>query len=337
MLKSMVSVGVKVINLMKYKVKIIASDASSRTFSRVLINKRYKILVSSKTNKYSNLIAYTAINKFLRKKKFLAPKLFSHDYTKGTILIEDFGDISFHRILNKEKKKFDIYKKLVDLLLDIQKIKPEKKIKNIINNSHFVEVYSLKHLVKESDLFFDWYLPLIFKKTRVLNIKKKTKKALSKIYKKLYFPNRYFVHRDYHTQNLMKVGKKIGILDSQDALIGNPAYDLASLIDDVRIETSKKLKNNIYNYYINNTSSNLKKNKNFFIDDFNILSVQRSLKIIGIFSRLYKRDKKDKYLKMIPYTWKLLELRMKSKTFRELRDILDFNISKKTRDFFLYK
>ena len=135
----------------------------------------------------------------------------------------------------------------------------------------------------------------------------------------------------------MKVGKKIGILDSQDALIGNPAYDLASLIDDVRIETSKKLKNNIYNYYINNTSSNLKKNKNFFINDFNILSVQRSLKIIGIFSRLYKRDKKDKYLKMIPYTWKLLELRMKSKTFRELRDILDFNISKKTRDFFLYK
>jgi aminoglycoside/choline kinase family phosphotransferase len=135
----------------------------------------------------------------------------------------------------------------------------------------------------------------------------------------------------------MKVGKKIGILDSQDALIGNPAYDLASLIDDVRIETSKKLKNNIYNYYINNTSSNLKKNKNFFINDFNILSVQRSLKIIGIFSRLYKRDKKDKYLKMIPYTWKLLELRMKSKTFRELRNILDFNISKKTRDFFLYK
>ena len=153
----------------------------------------------------------------------------------------------------------------------------------------------------------------------------------------MYFPNRYFVHRDYHTQNLMKVGKKIGILDSQDALIGNPAYDLASLIDDVRIETSKKLKNNIYNYYINNTSSNLKKNKNFFINDFNILSVQRSLKIIGIFSRLYKRDKKDKYLKMIPYTWKLLELRMKSKTFRELRNILDFNISKKTRDFFLYK
>ena len=135
----------------------------------------------------------------------------------------------------------------------------------------------------------------------------------------------------------MKVGKKIGILDSQDALIGNPAYDLASLIDDVRIETSKKLKNNIYNYYINNTSSNLKKNKNFFINDFNILSVQRSLKIIGIFSRLYKRDKKDKYLKMIPYTWKLLELRMKSKTFRELRNILDFNISKRTRSSFLYK
>ena len=155
--------------------------------------------------------------------------------------------------------------------------------------------------------------------------------------KKLYFTNSHFVHRDYHSQNLMKVGNKIGILDSQDALIGNPAYDLVSLIDDVRINTSEKLKNSIYTYYINNTTSDHKINKKFFLNDFNILSVQRSLKIIGIFSRLYKRDKKDRYLKLIPYTWKLLELRMQSRIFSELKNILNSNISKKTRNFFLYK
>jgi len=322
---------------MKSKIKPLTSDASTRVFFRVSHNQKSKILVSAKSKKYSNLIAYTAINKFLRNKNFLAPKLFSHNYKKGTILIEDFGDLTFHKILIKKKNKFSVYKKLVNLLLYIQKIKPEKKIKNIINNFHLVENYSLKYLVRESNIFFEWYLPLIVKKKKVFDIEKKIKKILFKIYEKLYFKNSYFVHRDYHSQNLMKVGNRIGILDSQDALIGNPAYDLVSLIDDVRIKTSTKLKNNIYNYYINNTIIDHKKNKNFFLNDFNILSVQRSLKIIGIFARLYKRDKKGRYLKLIPYAWKLLELRMQSKTFSELKNILDSNISKKIRKKNSYK
>ena len=135
----------------------------------------------------------------------------------------------------------------------------------------------------------------------------------------------------------MKVGKKIGVIDSQDALIGNPAYDLVSLIDDVRIKTSKKLKNQIYNYYLKKAFKIYKVNPKKFLEDFNILSVQRSLKIIGIFSRLFRRDKKNKYLKLIPYTWKLLEMRMSSKTFSELKKILDININKKIRKRIMYK
>ena len=151
------------------------------------------------------------------------------------------------------------------------------------------------------------------------------------MYNKLNFPNSYFVHRDYHVQNLMKVGKKIGVIDSQDALIGNPAYDLVSLIDDVRIKTSTKLKNQIYSYYLKKTSKIYRINSQKFLEDFNILSVQRSLKIIGIFSRLFKRDKKNQYLKFIPYTWQLLTMRMDSEIFLELKKILDNNISKKLR------
>ena len=113
----------------------------------------------------------------------------------------------------------------------------------------------------------------------------------------------------------MRVGKKIGVIDSQDALIGNPAYDLVSLIDDVIIKTSIGLKNQIYNYYLKRTLKIHRINSQRFLEDFNILSVQRSLKIIGIFSRLFKRDKKNQYLKFIPYTWKLLEMRMNSKIF----------------------
>jgi hypothetical protein len=129
----------------------------------------------------------------------------------------------------------------------------------------------------------------------------------------------------------MKVGKKIGVIDSQDALIGNPAYDLVSLIDDVRIKTSTKLKKQIYNYYLGKTSKFYRLNSQKFLEDFNILSVQRSLKIIGIFARLFKRDKKNQYLKYIPYTWKLLEMRMNSEIFLELIKILDKNIPKKVR------
>ena len=129
----------------------------------------------------------------------------------------------------------------------------------------------------------------------------------------------------------MQIRGKIGVIDSQDALIGNPAYDLVSLIDDVRIKTPNKLKNKIYNYYLTKNKKNLKNNSKNFLEDFNILSVQRCLKIIGIFARLYKRDKKDQYLKFIPYTWKILELRMKEKIFSELRKILYKNISRKIR------
>ena len=192
-----------------------------------------------------------------------------------------------------------------------------------------LEKYSKKHLFKESNLFFDWYLPLFLKKKKVLNIKKKSNKILLKLYNKLNFPNTHFVHRDYHVQNLIKVRKKVGVIDSQDALIGNAAYDLVSLVDDVRLKTSVKLKNQIYNYYLKKTFKIYKTNPKKFLEDFEILSVQRSLKIIGIFSRLFIRDKKEKYLKYIPYTWKLLKMRMNSEIFSELKKIFDENIFKK--------
>ena len=316
---------------MKSKILSIAGDASFRKFYRLKINKENRIIVLAKKEKYKNLIAYTAINKFLRSNKILTPKLYKYFFSKGIIVIEDFGDTSFYKILKKQKNKLKIYKKLVDLLLKIQKIKPKSKIKNLNDTFHSLDKYSKKHLFSESDIFFDWYLPLFLSKKKVSNIKIQSRRILSKLYNRINFPNSCFVHRDYHAQNLMKIDGKIGVIDSQDALIGNPTYDLVSLIDDVRIKTTNKLKNQIYNYYLKNTSKIYRKCSKKFLVDFNILSVQRSLKIIGIFSRLFKRDKKKQYMKFIPYTWQLLEMRMKSAIFLELKKILDKNISKKKR------
>ena len=316
---------------MRSKILQIAGDASFRKFYRVTFNKNSKIIVFAEKEKYKNLIAYSTINNFLRVNKILAPKLYNYNFSKNFIIIEYFGNLSFYKLLLKKKNKFTLYKKLVDLLIKIQKIKPKSKIKNIKKGFHYVPQYSNKYLFEESNLFFDWYLPLFLNKKKAYEIKAKSKKILKKLYNKLNFSNSCFVHRDYHAQNLMMVGKKIGVIDSHVALIGNPSYDLVSLIDDVRIKTPRKLKKQIYNYYLKKTLSSHRDNSKKFMEDFNILSVQRALKIIGIFSRLSQKDQKNQYLKFIPYTWKILETRMNSKIFSELRNILDKNITKKFR------
>ena len=158
----------KTINLMKSEIMPIVGDASFRTFYRLNLNKNSKIIVSAQKEKYKNLVAYSAINQFLRRNKILTPKLYTHNYKKGLIVIEDFGDLSFYDVLLKQKNKLQTYKKLVDLLLKIQKIKikPKSRIKNIVGKSYLINKYSIKYLHKESDLFFDWYLPLLLNKKK---------------------------------------------------------------------------------------------------------------------------------------------------------------------------
>ena len=322
---------------MESKILPIAGDASFRKFYRLKSKKNSKIIIFAPKGKYTNLVAYSAVNDFLINNQILAPKLYEHNLPKGILVVEDFGDTTFNKILVKKNNKLSVYKKLVDLLIKIQKIKPKTKLRSIINKPHILKSYSISVLHKESDLFFDWYLPLFLSKKKNKRFKKKAKRILSELYNRLSFPNSCFVHRDYHVENLMKIKKKIGVIDSQDALIGNPAYDLVSLVDDVRIKTSSKLKSQICKYYLKKTKkiSRIKGEK--FLEDFDILSVQRSLKIIGIFSRLFIRDKKKQYLKYIPYTWRLLEMRMNSKIFSELKKILNSNISKKIKKKTIFK
>jgi len=319
--------------LKKFKLSPIAGDASFRKFYRKFDPKKKlsTIIVVSKKKKNRNLLIYSAINNFLLEKNIRAPQLLTENYKKGFIEIEDFGSITIQHTLKKSRSKFDVYKKTVNLLIKLQKIRP-RKFKNFFGEYSKLENYSVKNLHKESDLFFDWYVPLIMKKNQSIKIKKVLKKKLQILYKKLKFKNNIFVHRDYHVSNLMKINNQIGVIDSQDAIIGNPTYDLASLVDDVRIKTSNQLKSDVLNYYLNKCPQIYRRKKNDFIHDFNILSVQRNLKIIGVFSRLFKRDKKKQYLKLIPYTWKLLESRLKDKKiFGEINAILNQFISSKNR------
>ena len=301
---------------MNYKIKKISGDASFREFYRVKKNNKTSIIVFAKKEKFKNLIVYCVVNSILNKHKISSPKLIKSYYQDNMMEISDLGDKSFYEFIRYKKNKLLNYKKLIEIILKLQKIKPRLTYYFGKNKIKFIK-YSLSQLHKESDLFFDWYLKFTIKNKNSNKIKKLLRQELNNIYKKLYFKNDYFTHRDFHASNIMVNNNKLGVIDSQDAIIGNPLYDVASLIDDVRIKLPKNLQDNLLKYYILKSKFKTKEEPNLK-NDFDILSVQRNLKILGIFVRLCKRDQKPYYLKYLPYSWSIIEKRMKNPIFNKL-------------------
>ena len=303
----------------------LSGDASFRHFYR----SRNSIIVYCVRNKKSNLLDYDAINKILIKKKVIAPSLISQHYKENYIEIEDFGDLTvFEKFKKKTTNKKNYYKKILELLSKIKKIKIKNQ-KTFLKTNFKVPNYTSKMLLDESNLFIDWYLQKYFKGKKKRSIEKELKIIFKKLLRNISYNKKVFVHRDFHISNIMITKRGLGLIDSQDAVYGNIAYDLASLIDDVRFKTNIKIKDFIFHEF-------LKKNKNLdhkkFKNDFDILSVLRNFKIIGIFTRLSMRDNKNKYLKLIPYAWKLIELRTsKNPIFNDLNYLLVKNFDKKKR------
>jgi len=299
--------------------KKIKGDASIRKFYRN--TKKNSIIVFANIEKIKNLLIYDSINKILIKNNIIAPKLLSQNYRNNYIEIQDLGNKTIYQTFVKNKKDhYLILKKVINVLNKIQKIK-DKKVKNFNNKLYKIKNYNNKVLFDETKLFNDWYVPKKLNKKKIFQFKDKFNKEIKILLSKLKFKNNTFVHRDFHVSNLIINSKnQIGLIDNQDALIGNRAYDLASLIDDVRYKTSNSLKDKVYNYYLK-TNKNIHAKK--FKNDFDILSVLRNLKIIGIFMRLAERDKKKKYLKLIPYAWKMIDNRMnKNKELYNLKLLL---------------
>ena len=341
---------------MQFKLKKIRNAASFREFFRLYKGKKTTIIVIAKKERFRNLVIYSAINKFLRNKGIYTPKLISKNFNENFIEIEDFGNKTLFDYLKQSKNKLKIYKKCVDVILKIQKISlnnlktNNEKIKYNQNKYFILKHYNINELHKESDLFFDWYLLKILGKKKSLKYKKVIKKELENVYKKIIFKNIVLVQRDFHVSNIMLNNKKLGIIDTQDTIIGNPFYDLVSLIDDVRVKLPKNYKNTLYHYFLKR-SYMLKKNYTFYtrqkressrfnfdcLSDCHILSIQRLLKILGIFARLHVRDGKSNYLKYLPNTWRLLESNLWHPYFYNLRKLLNKAVSKKKRKEILFK
>ena len=307
------------------KLKKLTGDASFRNFYRGKKN----IFVYCKKNKKSNLLVYDAINKILIGKKILAPRLISQNYKHNYIEIEDFGDLTIFKKFKKKKiNKKIYYKKILDLLIKMKNIKVKNQ-KTFLKTNYKIPEYTSKILLQESNLFLDWYLPKYIKGTKKRILKTKLKNIFKKLLNNISYKKKVFVHRDFHVSNIMITKKGLGLIDSQDAVYGNIAYDLASLIDDVRLKTNRRIKKFIFDEFIKRN-----KNLNFheFKRDFEILSVLRNLKIIGIFTRLSVRDNKSAYLKLIPYAWELIDNRIvNNPLFNDLNYLLSKNFGKKIR------
>jgi len=279
-------------NISKYEINKIAGDASFRSYYRVSSNLGSYILMYAPPL-YEKIDSFILIDKFLCDNNFSAPQIFSIDKDNGFILLEDFGDKTYSKILIENKsKEFEeiIYIKACDCLINLHK-------SNI--SSLKIESYNIGMLFREVMLFVDWYLPYI------KNIKLSVEQIA--IYKSLWFQlfddlssDMVVVLRDYHADNLMIIEdrleyKAVGLLDFQDAVIGSKAYDLVSLLEDARRDVSQELAEIIINYYVDKS----KINKDIFLRDYAILSLQRNIKILGIFARLAYRDGKVNYLNFI--------------------------------------
>ena len=211
----------------------------------------------------------------------------------------------------QEKKKL-LYRKAINLLILLSKKK----------KPNFIKDYDQRILKGELDLYNKWEL----------NIKKNTKafKSWNSIWDRLLSNISYkktaVVLRDFHVDNIFYLKdrnklEKIGLIDFQDSLIGHPAYDLVSLLQDVRVFLSIKEQVDFYNYY----KKNAKINPNEFKYAYLVLGTQRLFKIIGIFKKLAIKERKIDYLRYLPRTKQLIKYNLKNPIFNELKVWLKIN------------
>ena len=287
----------------------LAADASFRKYYRVFENKNSYVLMDAPP-KLEPIESFLKIASWLKKNKLPSPEIYAKDIKNGYILLEDFGDKNIsqflHQKTNQEKK---IYKESVDILIKISQKSPPS----------YAKEFSSIVLMEEINLFIEWYLKLADVKLNKIAINEWIKLWENK-FKEIKYEKRVLVLRDFHAENLMWYPKNhntsnLGLLDFQDALSGHQAYDLVSLLQDVRRNVSKAIEQEMKLYFLD--SSDIKDKKNF-LKAYNILAAQRNIKILGIFSRLFLRDNKRKYLKLIPYTWSLVKSNIRNP---ELSDI----------------
>lgn len=270
-----------------YKLISLPVDASFRSYDRVKTKDTSFILMDAPPEKESTE-AFVDIARLLSSHNFKSPEIFQIDSENGFLLLEDFGHVRIKdRLIEQPEAQEKIYKNIINLLSDMQ-----KKVK-----ADHLKKQDLDLLLKGIETYVDWYFAFEEQKLSAAD------KALylakwQKLLAVLPDLGQVIVLRDFHVENLMHISEnEIGILDFQDAVVGHPAYDLVSVLQDARHEVSEELEKKMIDLYL---QLNPHFDKEQFLFSYNILGAQRNSRILGVFARKFLRDGQDKYLEFMP-------------------------------------
>jgi aminoglycoside/choline kinase family phosphotransferase len=275
----------------------LVADASFRRYVRLTKGNQCWMLMDAPPPK-EDVGPYLSIAKALFSKGYSAPKIVAQDADQGFLILEDLGDETFTRVLKKEpEREASLYKEAIELLA-------EWHTSQVINRTTVaLPEYDTALLMREVELFSNWFLPQILDAKDVEKARTEYRALWKKLLTEAKLSTKYFVHRDYHADNLMWLPNrsgagKVGLLDFQDGVYGDPAYDMVSLLEDARRDVPQQLVDAMLLHYRKMTGATEQ-----FDAAYALLAAQRNLKIVGIFTRLAARDGKHHYLNLLPRVW----------------------------------
>lgn len=270
-----------------------SADASFRRYFRVTDSNTGKtLIVMDAPPEKEDCEPYIHITRLLRSVNVNAPDIITMDLEQGFLLLDDLGNRQYLDHLD-ESSSDDLYSDALMALINMQRIQDH------------LPPYDKQRLRDEMGLFEPWYL----NRHLGISLDDQQKSVLDSIYDLLIESAteqpQVFVHRDYHSRNLMLVDENNpGVIDYQDAVIGPVTYDLVSLFKDCYIEWPRNKVEHWLDQYLQLTPIELPVDRNQFIRWFDLMGVQRHLKVLGIFARLNYRDGKSQYLDDLPLTLK---------------------------------
>ena len=259
----------------------LAGDASFRRYFRVVGPAGSAVLMDAPPP-HEDVRPFLAVADHLQALGFAAPRILARDVEAGLVLLEDFGDDRMREALDADPSREDaIYAQAVDLIRDLHR-----------HPAGDLLPYDMAVYQREAALFPQWYMPAVG-----IDVPDGWTEAWDEALAPIAQDRSTTVLRDYHAENIMLLRDGgLGLLDFQDALAGHPAYDLVSLLQDARRDVSPELEARMLAHYGP-------------VDEaaYALLGAQRNTKILGIFTRLWKRDGKPRYLAFQPRMWTYLE------------------------------
>ena len=290
------------------EVRPLAGDASFRRYHRVRHNGAGAVLMDAPPER-EDVRPFLRIARHLHGLGLSAPAIFAADEAAGLLLLEDFGDDTFSRLLATGTDAEGLYTSALDVLIHLHRLSASTAIPAQL------PAYDERRLLDEALLLADWYMPTLMGTPADARVRDAYiaawREALAPVLAQATPPT--LVLRDFHVDNLMRLDghdglAACGLLDFQDAVAGAAAYDLMSLLEDARRDVDPALKAEMLaRYRAAMPSGEDPAWWSAFERSFAVLAAQRHAKVIGIFTRLYRRDDKPAYLVHIPRVWRLLE------------------------------